>query len=346
MAKTPLKFIDLFAGIGGFRMAFQSQGYECVFSSEISKACQEVYSKNFGYMPQGDIAKISPKSIPDFNVLLAGFPCQPFSISGKKMGFKDTRGTLFFNICKIIKIKKPEYVVLENVKHLLHHDGGKTIQVIQNSLEELGYKSNFKILNAKDFGVPQNRERIVIIASKSGYFNFQSLRHSKPTNLRDFLDEGVSGFLDDTEYTILEEFNMQDSGLIFAGYRNKNIWKKGIRPNTKHLSRVHRQPNRIYSIDGVHPTIPSQETSGRFFIFIPEERKVRKLTINECYRIMGFPASFKKTANLSDAYRQIGNSVCVPMFAEVACQMKNPENFLKHEPQRNPHKILQLGLFD
>ena len=145
--KPPLKFIDLFAGIGGFRMAFQGQGYECVFSSEISKTCQEVYSKNFGYMPQGDIAKIPPKSIPDFDVLLAGFPCQPFSISGKKMGFKDTRGTLFFNICKIIKIKKPEYVVLENVKHLLHHDGGKTIQVIQNSLEELGYKLNFKILS-------------------------------------------------------------------------------------------------------------------------------------------------------------------------------------------------------
>ena len=119
-----MRFIDLFAGIGGFRLAFEKQGYKCVFSSEIDKNCQQVYFKNFGELPEGDIEKVNLYSIPDFDIMLAGFPCQPFSISGRKLGFEDTRGTLFFDICKIIEIKKPEIVVLENVKHLIHHDKG------------------------------------------------------------------------------------------------------------------------------------------------------------------------------------------------------------------------------
>jgi len=328
------KFIDLFAGIGGFRKGFEDTGFKCVFTSEINKACQEVYEKNFGEKPFGDITKIDPIDIPNFDVLLGGFPCQPFSISGKKMGFEDTRGTLFFDICQIIDKKQPSVVVLENVKHLVHHDKGRTFTVIIKSLMDLGYNVTHKILNAKDFGLPQNRERIFIIATKNHYFNFAKLEKKKPVILRDFLDkDGDFEFIDKSEYTLIETPKKQESGLLFVGYRNKNTWKNGVRENTEHLSRVHRQPNRIYSIDGTHPTIPSQETAGRFFIYIPELDAVRKLTINECYKIMGFQSNFIKHSNIGEQYKQIGNSVAIPVIRAIAESIKE-QNLLIDEPQR------------
>lgn len=172
------RFIDLFAGIGGFRIGFERKEFQCVFTSEKNKYCQEVYEANFGEIPFGDITEIDPKNIPDFEVLLGGFPCQPFSISGKKQGFKDTRGTLFFDICRIIEEKQPKVVVLENVKHLIHHDGKRTLKTILSSLKELGYNVSHKILNAKDFGLPQNRERIFIIGCKKSFFDFNKLKKS------------------------------------------------------------------------------------------------------------------------------------------------------------------------
>lgn len=342
-------FIDLFAGIGGFRMAFNNEGFKCVFSSEINKHCQEVYFNNYKELPYGDITKINPKDIPDFDVLTGGFPCQPFSISGKKRGFEDTRGTLFFNICSIIKEKQPKVVVLENVKHLIHHDKGNTLKVIIESLEDLGYWVTYKILNAKNFGVPQNRERIIIVASKFGKFDFNKLHYNMTlTKLKDILDENIENvqYLPKQEYTLIDNVRSQDSGLLFVGYRNKGIWKKGIRPNTEHLSRVHRQPNRIYSIDGIHPTISSQETSGRFFIYLPEIDEVRKLTINECYKLMGFPANFKKSNIIGEAYKQIGNSVCVPLIQEIARQIRQ-QDLLIDSTLRNykPIRYEQQTLF-
>lgn len=328
------KFIDLFAGIGGFRKGFEDEGFKCVFTSEINQACQEVYESNFGEKPFGDITQIRPNSIPDFDVLLGGFPCQPFSISGRKKGFEDTRGTLFFDICQIIDKKKPKMVVLENVKHLLHHDKGRTFKVIIQSLINLGYNVTHKVLNAKDFGLPQNRERIFIVATQKNYFDFNLLKKHSPVRLRDFLDkEGEFEFLDKNEYTLIEKPKVQESGLLFVGYRNKNIWKNGIRENTEHLSRVHRQPNRIYSIDGTHPTIPSQETSGRFFIYIPELDAVRKLTINECYRIMGFNDNFIKHQKLGERYKQIGNSVAIPVISAIAKSINN-QKLLIDDTQR------------
>lgn len=314
-----MRFIDLFAGIGGFRMGFEKAGYKCVFSCEINQRCREVYSNNYQEIPWGDIREIHPQSLPDFDVLLAGFPCQPFSICGKKQGFEDTRGTLFFEICKIIAAKQPQVVVLENVKHLIHHDRGQTLRVIIQSLQNLNYHVNYQLLNAKDFGLPQNRERIIIMAAKNRPFNFANFREKSPPALRYFLDQtGDFEFLSADEYTLIKEPKKQASGLIFVGYRNKGKWKTGVRPNTEHLSRVHRQTNRIYSIDGVHPTLPSQETSGRFFIYIPETNRVRKMTIRECYRIMGFPKTFKIDPNLGESYKQIGNSVPVPMVEAIA----------------------------
>src|SRR3990167_765934 len=162
--KANFTFIDLFAGIGGIRIPFEELGGECVFSSEWDQPCQVTYQANFNEIPYGDITKIKPNEIPAFDILLAGFPCQPFSQAGFKRGFEDTRGTLFFDIAKIIEYHKPKVVFLENVKRLRSHDSGNTLKVIKSTLEELGYSVSFDVFNAKDFGVPQNRERIYIIA--------------------------------------------------------------------------------------------------------------------------------------------------------------------------------------
>jgi len=328
-----LRFVDLFAGIGGFRIAFEKADYECVYSCEIDPNCQDVYFNNFGEKPESDINKIDINSLPDFDVLTAGFPCQPFSICGKRKGFYDTRGTLFFRVCEIIEAKNPPVIVLENVKHLIHQDKGRTLDVILYSLEDLGYKVNYQLLNSKEFGVPQNRERIIIVGTKTKPFNFQRLRKVLPTpKLKNFLSKSDNfEYLDAQSYTLIDEPKQQQSGLIFVGYRNnKTIWKKGVRPNTHHLSRVHHQPNRIYSVEGVHPTIPSQETSGRFFIYLPDEDTVRKLTVKECYRIMGFPDDFKIHNSLSECYKQVGNSVCIPMVYEIANQLKE-QIFFNHD---------------
>lgn len=323
---TEFKFIDLFAGVGGFRIALQNIGGKCVFSSEWDTQAQKTYFANYGEVPFGDITQRSTKDyIPDnFDVLCAGFPCQPFSISGKQKGFEDTRGTLFFDICEIINEKKPKVVFLENVKHLVHHDGGNTLKTIISKLEDLGYRVSWKVLNGADYGVPQNRERIIIIGSKDKLFDFSQLPKYPKRKLSDFLDrEGDFEYLEPSEYTLIENPKTQtESGLIFVGYRNKSIRKAGVRPGTEHLSRVHKQPNRIYSINGVHPTLPSQESSGRFFILLDDNR-VRKLTINECWRIMGFPDNFIRISALGQQYRQLGNSVCVKMIEEIAKQIKS-----------------------
>mgnify|MGYP003293275776 CR=1 FL=1 len=322
--KERIKFIDLFCGIGGIRLGLDSQGFECVFSSDINTECQRTYKTNFGEEPSGDITKIDEKSIPDHDILCAGFPCQPFSISGKQKGFDDTRGTLFFDICRIINEKKPSVVFLENVKHMVHHNGGRTLQTILDKLEDLGYEVSWRVLNGVDFGVPQNRERIIIIGSLNGKFDFNKIKTVPRGRLLDFLDkEGEFEYLDPVDYTLIEKPKQQPgSGLMFAGYRNKSIRKVGVRPGTEHLSRVHKQPNRIYSVMGVHPTLPSQESSGRFFILTSDNR-VRKLTINECWRIMGFPETYIKVSSVGEQYRQLGNSVCVPMITAVAEEIKN-----------------------
>lgn len=318
--KPHFTFIDLFAGIGGFRIPLQELGGKCVFSSEYNYHAQRAYELNFGEVPFGDITQIDTETVPTHNVLCAGFPCQPFSISGKMKGFEDTRGTLIYHVFRIIEKRKPEVVLLENVKHLLYHDGRKTLATIIKHLEEFGYKVSTKVLNASDYGVPQNRERIIIIGHKTKEFDFNKIKVKDKPVLKDFLDEENEFEYLDEQFTILERQKKQDSGLIFAGYRNKAIRKAGVRPGTEHLSRVHKQPNRIYSTEGVHPALPSQESSGRFWIL--HEGRVRKLTIQECYRIMGFPAHFKLINNRGELYKQIGNSVAVPMIKAIGEQIK------------------------
>lgn len=339
-------FIDLFAGIGGFHFALHRQGAECVFSSEWDDECRKTYTDNFKKISPhifelssgkntlfeeklfaGDITKIDPKTIPDHDILCAGFPCQPFSISGKQRGFADTRGTLFFNVLEIVKTKQPKVVFLENVKQLVYHDHGNTLRIILQSLNDIGYKTSWKVLNAKDFGTAQNRERIIIIANKEKEFDFSKLETKQRTKIKSILDKtGNFEILDPKDYTILpkELWHEQDSGLIFCGYRNKKMRTVGVRPGTEYLSRVHKQPNRIYHINGTHPTLPSQETSGRFWIY--DGKIVRKLTVDECYKLQGFPKSFKKNSKLSSCYKQIGNSVAIPMIEAVYKQIKEQYN--------------------
>jgi DNA (cytosine-5)-methyltransferase 1 len=324
MAKVSEKkftFIDLFAGIGGIRYGFEDIGFECLMSSEIDPWCQKTYFLNFKEYPKGDIKQIQEDSVPKHNILTAGFPCQPFSISGKQRGFNDTRGTLFFDIMRIIRAKQPEVVFLENVKHLKYHDKGKTLKTILDQLQMAGYQVSWRILNALDFGSAQNRERIFIIGHKQKQFDFDQIKKTPRKKIKDVLDKkGPFEFLEEKDYTLIENPKVQESGLVFVGYRNKKIRENGTRPNTNHLSRVHKQPNRIYSSEGTHPTLPSQESAGRFFIF--HNSKVRKLTINECIRLMGFPNKFRKVATNGVLYQQVGNSVYVPMIAELARQIK------------------------
>jgi DNA (cytosine-5)-methyltransferase 1 len=332
------KFIDLFAGIGGFRQGFENIGAKCVFSSEIDEHAREIYNLNYKDFPFGDITKIDENSVPKHDILLAGFPCQPFSIAGEKRGFEDTRGTLFFDIVRILKAQKPKCVVLENVKHFKNHDGGKTLKVILNTLEDLEYTVSWEILNAKDFGVPQNRERTIIVASLNGIkFDFKKLQKTKNLNLKTILEEENKEFeyLEESEFTLIDTPKKQLSGLIFCGYRNKNIRTKGTRENTEHLSRVHKQPNRIYDSNGTHPTLSSQESSGRYFVY--HKGKVRKLTLKECFRLMGFKDDFKLVGSKSKLYNRIGNSVVVPMIESIANEVKKQilenDKYYKKEPQ-------------
>ena len=319
--QTPeFTFVDLFAGIGGFRIPLQELNGKCVFTSEFNPHAQRSYQLNFGEMPEGDITKLDITKIPSHDVLTAGFPCQPFSISGKMKGFDDTRGTLIYNVFQIIEKHQPKVVFLENVKHLMHHNKGETFKTILKHLEELDYKVSWKLLNASAFGVPQNRERVIIIGCKNKQFDFTKVQTQPKQVLKDFLDKEANFEYLNEPYTLLTDFKKQDSGLIFIGYRNKKIRIAGVRPGTENLSRVHKQPNRIYSIEGLHPALPSQETSGRFWIY--DGQQVRKLTIDECYKLMGFPSNFIKINNLSELYRQVGNSVCVPMIKSIGEQIR------------------------
>lgn len=318
-----IKFIDLFCGMGGLRLSLPSDKTQCVFSSDINIHAQEIYEKNFGERPFGDITKIKEYDIPEHDLLIGGFPCQAFSIAGKGLGFEDTRGTLFFEIVRIIKHHMPSVVLLENVNNLLKHDAGKTFSVIKNTFHELGYQFSFSVLNAREFGLPQNRERVAMVAWKdtNKKFDFEKIQKNNCSSMRNFLSQDNHVYLNESEYTLLNKEDIKKSalGLIFCGYRNKPTRQKGLSAGGLKLSRTHRQCNRIYSIEGIHPTLSAQESSGRYFI--KDDVGVRKLTKNECMKLMGFPDDFILTGSQKSINERIGNSICVPMFHSVAQQI-------------------------
>lgn len=292
-------FIDLFAGIGGIRLGFESVGGKCVFSSEFDKDACITYEANFGEYPSGDITKIEAKSIPDFDILLAGFPCQAFSILGKKMGFADeTRGTLFFDIERILKEKQPKAFMLENVRNLTTHDKGKTFNIIISHLESLGYNVHAKILNALDFGCCQKRERIIIVGFKDPVlFAFpESSSYRKP--LSEILESDVA-----EKYYVKE--NIKQSRL----QRLKD--KSYPKPYISH--------ENVGGSVTPHPySCALRAGASANYILINDERRP---TEREMLRIQGFPDTFKIVLPYGKVKHQCGNSVAVPVIQAVATQM-------------------------
>lgn len=309
-------FIDLFAGIGGIRIPFQELGGKCVFTSEWDKFAQKTYRVNFGEEPQGDITKINSKDIPDFDILLGGFPCQPFSQAGLKKGFSDTRGTLFFEIERIIQEKKPKAFLLENVKQLRGHDKGRTLKVILKHIDALNYYVKAEVLRAADFGVPQNRERVYIVGiSKEHYdlpddydFEFPKPTYEK-TRLGDILERNV-----DDKYTI--------SDALWAGHqrRKKEHQAKGNGFGFSLFNNESEYTNTIsarYYKDGSEILI--DQGSGK---------NPRKLTPRECARLQGFPEKFIITVSDIQAYKQFGNSVAILVIKAIAERMVEEMNAL------------------
>ena len=300
------RFIDLFAGIGGLRMAFEKSGGRCVFSSEWNKFSQQTYEANFGDVPDGDITKINAKDIPNHDILVGGFPCQPFSLAGvssktalgRKHGFEDeTQGTLFFDIARIIREKKPKAFLLENVKNLKSHDKGNTFRVIMKVLrEDLGYDVHYKIVDASSV-VPQHRERIFIVGFRKPMdFEFPKLIDKRP-KLGDILEKNVDG-----KYTLTD-------GTWKALQRHKEIHSK--KGNGFGYSMADR--------DSIAKTLSARYYKDGAEILIPQGKKnPRRLTPRECALLMGFPKSFKIQVSDNQAYRQFGNAVVVPVVKEIA----------------------------
>lgn len=310
-SKEGYTFIDLFAGIGGMRLAYESAGGHCVYSNEWNKYSQQTYYANFGVQPDGDITKVDAASIPDHDILVAGFPCQPFSIAGvskkqslgRATGFEDkTQGTLFFDICRILKTKRPKAFMLENVKNLCSHDRGRTFKVIQESLSELNYKIFFQILDGKHY-VPQHRERIVIVGFDTERygddieFKFDLTPLDPSPVVRDILESDV-----DNKYTLSDKLWVYLQNYAAKHREAGNGFGFGIAP-----------------LDGVTRTISARYYKDGSEILIAQEGKnPRRLTPRECARLQGFPDSFKIPVSDTQAYKQFGNSVVVPLMGEVA----------------------------
>lgn len=295
------KFIDLFAGIGGIRLGFESVGGQCVFSSEFDEDACKTYEVNFGEHPSGDITKINAEDIPDFDILLGGFPCQAFSIIGKKEGFaNETCGTLFFDIERILKVKRPTAFMLENVRNLVAHDNGNTFKVIREHLEALGYIVHAKVLNALDFGVPQKRERIIIVGFlKDIPFEFpKPICESERLSLSDILEENV-----DAKYYVKESIKLSRLERL----RDKDYPK----PYISHENMAGSVTPHPYSS-------ALRAGASANYILVNDERRP---TEREMLRIQGFPDTFKIVLPYGKIKKQCGNSVAVPVIKAVATEM-------------------------
>lgn len=326
---TTFKFIDLFAGIGGFRLAMQNLGGKCVFTSEWDKSAQKTYMLNFGEVPFGDITKEETKAyIPDgFDVLCAGFPCQAFSIAGKRGGFEDTRGTLFFDVAEIIKRKKPKAIFLENVKGLRGHDKGKTLATILNVLrEDLGYYvPEPQIINAKDFGVPQNRERIFIVGFR-GDLGINDFKYpdslDKKVTFKDIKEENVVSvkYYLSTQYlaTLINHKSRHESKGNGFGY---SIIKDDEIANAIVVGGMGRERNLVID-DRLEDFVPVTKIKGEV-----NREGIRKMTPREWARLQGYPDNFVIKVADVQAYKQFGNSVAVPAIQATANEIiKKLEN--------------------
>lgn len=295
MALKRFRFIDLFAGIGGIRIPFDRLGGDCAFSSEIDEECRRAYKANFGEEPFGDITKIAPKDIPDHDILLGGFPCQAFSIIGKQKGFADTRGTLFFNIEQILREKRPSAFLLENVKQLSTHDGGRTFKVIRQSLRDLGYSVHSTILNALDFGVPQKRERTYIVG---------------------FLDKSDFAFpAGEASYDLKNV--LEDERDVSKRYHASEYIRKKRRDAVKGRPPAPSiwHENKSGNISALPYSCALRAYASYNYLLVNGKRR---LTEREMLRLQGFPESFKIVCNYGQTRRQTGNAVTTPVISAIA----------------------------
>lgn len=308
-SKAKFKFIDLFAGIGGIRIPFQEMGGECVFTSEWDSYAVKTYTTNFGGEVFGDITQIKSEDIPDFDVLLGGFPCQPFSQAGLHKGFSDTRGTLFFEVERIIKDKRPKAFLLENVKQLVGHDHGNTFKVIIEHLRNLNYSVDFKVLAAKDFGLPQIRERIYIVGFDKEYYNLDDDFHYEfpeppctPTKVGDILQDNVN-----EKYTISDK--------LWEGHKNR---KANNKSNGKGFG------YSLFDADSPYTSTISARyyKDGSEALIAQDGKNPRKLTPRECARLQGFPEDYIIPVSDCRAYKQFGNSVAIPVIRAIAKKME------------------------
>jgi DNA (cytosine-5)-methyltransferase 1 len=298
--ETNFTFIDLFAGIGGIRIPFEEIGGKCVFSSESDKYAQDTYEANFGERPFGDLTKIAINDIPSHDILLAGFPCQAFSIMGKGLGFADTRGTLFFEIERILKAKKPKAFLLENVKRLVSHDNKNTFRIILQKLDNLGYNVSWKIMNALDYGLPQKRERVIIVGFReSANFIFPEAVHNHP-KLQDFLESHDKV---DKKYFA--------SDMISKKRLNSIEGKKVPTPAIWH-------ENKSGNI-GIHEYSCALRAGASYNYLLVDG--IRRLSTKECLNLQGFPKDFKIYVPDIQIRKQVGNSVPINLIREVGKQM-------------------------
>jgi len=300
--ENSLKAIDLFAGIGGIRLGFErafGDDIDFVFASEIDKYARETYYANFGETPEGDITQIDEKNIPPFDILLAGFPCQAFSMAGHRKGFEDTRGTLFFDVMRIAAHHKPKVIFLENVKGLVGHDKGKTFKVILETLKELGYCVNYQVLNAKDFGVPQNRQRIYLVCFLEDGMPFE---FPKPLEI----DVKVGDILED---------NIEDKYTI-----SDKLWSGHQRRKVEHKEKGNGFGYSLFNEESKYTsTISARYYKDGSEILIEQQNKnPRKLTPREAGKLQGFPNDFRIRVSDVQAYKQFGNSVSVPVIEAIS----------------------------
>lgn len=315
-----IKVIDLFSGIGGFHLALSSFGAKVIFASEWDEEASNVYVKNFGLVPQGDITKIDEKTIPDHDILCAGFPCQAFSISGNQKGFDDSRGTLFFDVVRIAKKKQPKILFLENVKNLEVHNNGNTITVIKNALDSIGYDVYYKVLDSAEYGSPQSRKRIYIVCFRKdmGITNFEfPIPTQKHKYVKDILcTKDVDKYVIDRNDIVI---NIDDSTMTCA-----------IKPIRIGIVNKGGQGERIYSPKGKGITLSAYgggvgAKTGLYRI----DGKIRKLSPRECARMQGFPDNFKIADKDTVAYKQFGNSVVVDVLQQIVLQITNNEDVMK-----------------
>lgn len=312
-------FIDLFAGIGGFHLALSSIGANCVFASEWDKFAAKTYLVNHNIKPFGDITKIQESDIPSHEILCAGFPCQAFSIAGKQKGFEDVRGTLFFDIVRITNHHKPKVLFLENVKNLINHDKGKTFKVILNTLDKIGYTCFHEIFKSSQFGLPQNRERIYIVAFRKD-LNIREFSFPKPQ----FKPVSLEMFLEDTPIgaKIVDRQDIE----IYKNYTiERSIFDDVILPNKPiQIGKVNKggQGERIYHPIGHAITLSAHgggigSKTGLYLV----NGKIRKLSPRECARIQGFPEDFILNKSDAQTYKQFGNSVSVNVLQHIALEI-------------------------